>query len=155
MTPVIRIDDQVMSELRKQAIALNQVFGTPNEVLRIILGLDRKGNIEHIESTGNSIDIDLDAGSCKYNLIRVSKPKRLFFPGYKMPFEMVTDVETITTHITSAPKGTPRGDPRGGSYIRKGLLRWYRSHPELKDGSKLRVEAIEPGKRYRLSVAQS
>ncbi|MDO8806619.1 MAG: hypothetical protein Q7R35_19575, partial [Elusimicrobiota bacterium] len=46
MTPVIRIDAEVMSELEKRAIMLRKVFGTPNDVLRGILGLDPKEPLE-------------------------------------------------------------------------------------------------------------
>jgi formyltetrahydrofolate synthetase len=41
MTPVIRIDEDVMEELKKKAIELNMVFNTPNEVLKVILGCTR------------------------------------------------------------------------------------------------------------------
>jgi hypothetical protein len=40
MAPVIRIDDEVMGELKKRAIALDKVFEAPNTILRIVLGLD-------------------------------------------------------------------------------------------------------------------
>lgn len=40
MTPVIRVDDQVVDELNKRAIRLGTAFVTPNDILRIILGLD-------------------------------------------------------------------------------------------------------------------
>lgn len=40
MTPVIRIDEDVMGELKKRAIDLGLVFEPPNATLRILLGLD-------------------------------------------------------------------------------------------------------------------
>ncbi len=40
MTPVLRIDDQVMDELNKRAIRLGNAFVTPNDILIIVLGLD-------------------------------------------------------------------------------------------------------------------
>ena len=40
MTPVIRIDDQVMDELKKRAVDLGLVFEPPNATLRIVLDLD-------------------------------------------------------------------------------------------------------------------
>lgn len=40
MTPVIRIDEDVMGELKKRAIDLGLVFESPNTALRNILGLD-------------------------------------------------------------------------------------------------------------------
>ena len=44
MTPVIRIDDQVMEELKKQAVNLGLVFEPPNATLRRVLGLDMDGD---------------------------------------------------------------------------------------------------------------
>ena len=43
MAPVIRIDEDVRRELERQAIELNLIFGTPNQVLRTILGLEEPG----------------------------------------------------------------------------------------------------------------
>ncbi len=40
MTPVIRTDDQVMDELNRRAIHLGNAFVTPNDIIRIVLGLD-------------------------------------------------------------------------------------------------------------------
>ena len=44
MTPVIRIDEEVMDELKKRAIEFNLVFEPPNATLRKILDLDNVGN---------------------------------------------------------------------------------------------------------------
>ena len=46
MTPVIRIDDEVMSTLKKRAIELGLVFESPNATLRRVLGLDSQVLIE-------------------------------------------------------------------------------------------------------------
>ena len=40
MAPVIRVDDEVQRELEERAYEMRLVFGTPNQVLRSILGLD-------------------------------------------------------------------------------------------------------------------
>ena len=40
MGRVIRIDDEVERELKNRAVTYDMVFGTPNDVLRLILGLD-------------------------------------------------------------------------------------------------------------------
>lgn len=40
MTPVIRIDDEVMGELKKRAVDFGLVFEPPNATLRRVLGLD-------------------------------------------------------------------------------------------------------------------
>ena len=41
MTPVIRIDEEVMNKLKERAMEYNMVFSTPNDVLKVILGLTR------------------------------------------------------------------------------------------------------------------
>jgi hypothetical protein len=148
--PVIRVDDEVWRELQKRAEPL---VDTPNSVLRKLLGLtgDKVGGEEKV------IEIELSNlySPRKWALIPVPKEKRRFFPGYKVYFDLETDIQAIRTRVTSAPKGTPVGDPNGGGYIQGGLRPWYNSHSKLKPGDRLRFEALEAGKRYRLSVFQS
>jgi len=162
MAPVIRIDDEVMSKLKENAKILDLVFGTPNEVLRVILGVDKREHGPTLEKINDvnftkTIEIRLNRlyTARRWALIPITKDKRTFFPGYKVNFDLETDCGVLTTHITSAPKGTPYGDPRAGAYIQSGLRVWFDNHPGLRDGAKLRIEALEPGKRYRLSVVSS
>jgi len=58
LTPVIRIDDEVMEELKKKAIQLDLVFASPNTTLRQVFGLDTnlfsdKGNSNIVENDTN------------------------------------------------------------------------------------------------------
>ena len=147
--PVIRVDDEVWKELQRKAEPL---VDTPNSVLRRILEL----TAEEVSNEGKVIEIELSHlyTSQKYVLIPVSRKKRRFFPGYNVYFDLETDTGAIRTRVTSAPKGTPSGDRNGGNYIKGGLRPWYNNHPELKSGDRLRFEALEPGKKYRLSVLQ-
>lgn len=87
-----------------------------------------------------------------YSLIPLPKELRRLFPGFKVEFELESDVGTIVTKVTSAPKGTEHGDPVAGNYIQGGLKRWYDSHPELRNGATLTISIIEPKKKYSLSV---
>jgi len=148
--PVIRVDDEVWKELQRRAEPL---VDTPNSVLRKILGFtgDKVRNEEKV------IEIELSNlySPRRWALIPVPREKRRFFPGYKVYFDLETDTQAIRTRVTSALKGTPVGDPNGGSYIQGGLRPWYDTHSELKPGDRFRFEALEPGKRYRLSVVQS
>jgi len=162
MAPVIRIDDEVMSKLKEHAKILDLVFGTPNEVLRVVLGLDKKEPTPALEKVNNvnstkAIEIQLDRlyTARRWALIPIPKDKRTFFPGYKVNFDLETDCGLLTTHVTSAPNGTPYGDPKGGAYIQSKLRPWFDNHPGLRDGAKLRIEVLEPGKRYKLSVVSS
>ena len=162
MTPVIRIDDQVMDELKKRAVALGLVFEPPNATLRRVLGLDMdakalvdkivEGALKKFAENKNAIEIKLNPSSRKYVYIPLPKDKRHFFPRYKVSFELTTDVGVLTAHVTGAPNGTPIGDPHAGGHIRGGFGKWYAKHPELKAGDRLRIQALEPGKRYNLSV---
>jgi hypothetical protein len=154
MAPVIRIDDEVMGKLKEHAVSLGLVFGTPNEVLRRILALDCIAPTKHDAQT---IEVHLRTiyTPRRFALIPIPKGARRFLPGYKVNFELVTDVGTINTHVTSAPKGAQLGDPDAGVYIQGGLRSWYDSHPELEDGAKLLLKALEPGIRYELAIART
>jgi len=82
------------------------------------------------------------------------KKHRSFFPGYKVPFILETDIGEFKTKVTAGSKGTKIGDPDAGSYITGKLQLWYNKHRELKEGSKLIIEVIEVKKRYRLSISK-
>ncbi len=94
----------------------------------------------------------IEAASIKYHLFYFPKDKRHFFPGYKIPFILETDIGEIQTKVTSAPKGTPIGDPKAGAYIKGNLVEWYKCHPTIKERDKVIFEVIESMKRYRLKV---
>jgi hypothetical protein len=103
--------------------------------------------------SADKIEISLNAPSYrKYAVIPFPKEARHLFPGFKIKFELETDIGVILTKVTSAPGGTKYGDPVAGAYIQGGLKRWYDSHPELKNGSVLLISVIEPKKRYSLSI---
>jgi len=168
MTPVVRVDDEVMDELKKRAVDLGLVFEPPNATLRRVLGLDVavrdvkevravadeivRNTLKQFAENKNAIEIKLNPSSRKCVYIPLPRDKRHFFPGLKVDFELVTDVGVLTAHVTSAPNGTPRGDPHAGGHIRGRFGSWYAKHPELKAGDRLRIQALEPGKRYNLSV---
>jgi hypothetical protein len=78
---------------------------------------------------------------------------RAFFPGYKVPFVLETDQGEIWTRVTSARRGTSVGAPMKGTLV-SGLKKWYKAHPEIRTGSRFIIEAIEPKKRYRLSILE-
>ena len=51
MTPTIRVDDEVMGRLKELAIEHEVIFGSPNQVLRKVLGLDGVGEAAATDST--------------------------------------------------------------------------------------------------------
>ena len=151
MAPVIRIDDEVMDELKRRAIDLELVFSTPNEVLRAIFRLEKQDNI----GIDKFVDIEIRNPYTpqQWAIVPIPKRKRRFFPGFKLPFVLETDLGEIRTHVTSAPKGTRIGDPDAGAYIQSGLRKWFDAHQaQLANGATLHIEALEPGKRYKLSI---
>jgi hypothetical protein len=155
MTPVIRIDDEVMEALKKRAKDdLTLVFEPPNTTLRKVLGLDSEiiGEQSVHRITENEIEIELNNSAREYVLIPLPRDKRLFFPGFMVSFEMITDAGMLKAHVTSSHLGALKGDPNAGVQIRGGLGHWYTKHPELKAGDKIRIKALEPGKRYELSI---
>lgn len=111
---------------------------------------------ENNEISKDSIEIELGGESyIKYGVIPIPKIYRNLFPGYKEKFVIETDIGEITTYITSAPRETDVGDAKSGQYIKKGLTKWFKSHPELKVGDVIVLEVIEPHKRYRLKIKES
>ena len=90
----------------------------------------------------------------KFHLFTIPKASRRFFPGFKIPFKLETDIDTIQTWVTSAPAGTKEGDPNAGTYIQANLAEWYRRHPTIKVGDKVVFKAIEPMKKYRLEIVK-
>jgi len=88
----------------------------------------------------------------KWGLIPLPREYRSFFPGYKIPFILETNIGEITTKVTSGPKGTKIGDPEAGNYIQGRLKPWYHQHTELKEGSKLIIQVIEPKRKYALTI---
>jgi len=143
--PTIYIDNDVFSELQKHALPL---VDNSNSVLRRLLGLDEQSIPKH----SNVLEIPVKDYAIKYGLIPVAHSNRRFFPGYRVPFSLVTDAETFTVKVSSGNKDTPEGDPDGGDYITGGLKKLYRASPAVKNGDIFRVEVLELGKRYKLSV---
>ena len=151
MTPVIRVDDEVMNELKKKAIDLELVFSTPNEVLRAVLGLHKQDNI--IFDKFVDIEIKNPHSPQNFHVIPIPKRIRRFFPGYKLPFILETDIGEIRTYVSSAPQGTHIGDPDRGAYMQSGLKKWFDTHKtQITSGTIFRIQVLEPGKRYKLSI---
>ena len=151
MVTDIPIDDEVMNGLKKQAVDLGLVFSTPNEVLRVMLGIKKQDDI--IVKGYEDIEITSPSTSVRWHVIPVPKRKRRFFPGYKLPFVLETDMGEVNTCVSSAPQGTHIGDPDKGAYIQRRLKNWFDTHQtQITNGTILRIQALEPGKRYKLSI---
>jgi hypothetical protein len=97
--------------------------------------------------------IELTPGCLQYHYVTIVRFRSLF-PGYRVPFVLETDKGELTTHVSSAPKGSAYGDRKQGTII-SNIRQWYLGHPELRAGSKILIEAIEPFMRYRLSIFEN
>jgi len=103
---------------------------------------------------GDKIEIIIREPFVKAHYLPIRKNNRQFFPGYKVPFTLETDISTIETYMSSAPGGTQVGDPNRGNYFQANLAEWYRRHPELKVGDRVRISVIELMKKYRLEIVK-
>jgi len=86
----------------------------------------------------------------KYNIIPLPRRHRPSFPGFKVEFELQTDVGLFKVKVVG--DSAKLGDPAAGNYITGKLGRWYEKHPELKDGTIIIISVIEPMRRYELSI---
>jgi len=108
---------------------------------------------EPVDEGEDTLEVVLESPSnINFHTIDVPKARRRFFPGYKIPFELETDIGIIQTWVSSAPGGTQRGDPDKGVYIQAKLAEWYRRHPMVKVGDKVVFKVIEQMKKYRLEL---
>ncbi len=122
------------------------------ELIKPTLGPQRPANPS---GPGRILSIQLSSPSCiKFHLFMIPKGQRGFFPGYKIPFKLDTDKGVVETYVSSARGGTVVGDPNSGKYVQADLAKWYSAHPELRVGSRLEIEAIEPTKSYCLRIVQ-
>ena len=116
--------------------------------------VDENGAIVPPQGPKDFLEITVPSPSFrKFHLFNIPKGRRHFFPGYRIPFHLETDIGTIQTYVTSAPRGTEFGNPDAGVYVQSKLADWYRAHPKINVGNKIVVEVIEPMKRYGLKTA--
>lgn len=105
-------------------------------------------------SNGDKLEVVIRSPYSIGHWFYIPKGKRSFFPGYKIPFTLETDISEVETHMTSAKQGTQVGDPSAGQLVQGNLAEWYRQHPAIKVGDKLRFTVIEPMKKYRLDIVK-
>jgi len=89
---------------------------------------------------GDSVEITLKPWQMKYPFISIPARKDLF-PDSETKLTLETDIGVIEANFI--PK-----------YHRVALSKWFKAHPELKQGDKVRISVIEPMKKYRLEIAK-
>lgn len=145
--PTIYIDNEVFGELQRRAVPL---VDNSNSVLRREFGLDKKAAGKTEEPLLLEIPLKSDY-AIRYGLIPVPKANRRMFPGFKKTFALETESGITEAKVTSGANGTPEGDLDAGDYITGNLRELYRK-AKVKPGDTLRIEVVQPGTRYRLTI---
>ena len=147
------IKNKIIETINNEKMEIQEITKSINIPYPVDTTIDEKQKIQP-QNIPQKIEIILHKihSPTKYALIPIPKEYRRFFPGYKVPFILETDIGEIMTKVTSAPIDSKPGDPDAGNYIQGGLKPWYNKHRDLKEGDKLIIEVIEPKKRYRLYV---
>ena len=114
-----------------------------------------RGGLTPAPTSQDTLEVIIrNPSNIRFHTLDVPKTHRRFFPGYKITFELETDIDIIQTWVSSAPAGTEVGDPDKGTYIQANLAEWYRQHPTLKVGDKVTFKVIERMKKYRLEIVK-
>ena len=101
------------------------------------------------------IEIPVKPSYIKDEYLYIPQEYRSLFPGFKIPFRLETDTGVIETHVYALyPAKWREGDMNSGAWFSKGLRTWFKAHPELKPGDKVRITAIEPMKEYLLEIVK-
>jgi hypothetical protein len=102
--------------------------------------------IQHPALPAGSVEITLAPSCMKYYYIHIPKEKKHLFPDSKTTLKLETDIGIIEVGFGI--------DPAWGTWLQKGFANWFKAHPELKAGDKIRISVIEPMKRYRLEIVK-
>ena len=94
----------------------------------------------------DSVEIALAPSCMKYYYIHIPKEKKHLFPDFKTTLKLETDIGIIEVGFGI--------DPAWGAWLQKGFANWFKAHPELKAGDRVRITAIEPMKKYRLEIVK-
>jgi len=89
------------------------------------------------------VEITLQQDSVRACYIDIPKAKKVLFPDSKTTLELETDIGLMEIGFNPASWGTR---------LQGGLPKWFKAHPELEVGDKVRITVIEPLKKYRLEL---
>lgn len=121
-----------------------------DKVLDRVAVLLRRGRI------ANSISITVKRSYIN-GYVRIFRRNRHLFPGFRVPFDLETDIGTFPVRVLDSGASVPVRQLREGTQNPDaeihGLREWFEAHPQINVGDKLVVEVIEPMKRYRLKTA--
>jgi len=92
----------------------------------------------------NSFEVALAPSCMKYYYIHIPKPSKDLFPNFKTTLELSTDIGLLQVGFNT--------DPDWGSYFQKDFAKWFKAHPELRQGDRVRITVLESMKQYRLEI---
>ncbi len=95
---------------------------------------------------GNAFEVSLVPSSIKYYYIHIPVGEKHLFPDFKTTLQLETDIGSIETGFYV--------DPSWGYWLQKGLVKWFKAHPELKPGDKVIIRVAEPMKKYHLEIVK-
>lgn len=78
--------------------------------------------------------------------VPIPKDKTASFPNSKTTLNLETNIGPMVIGFNPAPWGTR---------LQGGMKEWFRAHPELKVGDKVRISVVESMKKYRLEIVGS
>lgn len=92
----------------------------------------------------SSFVVVLQAGGIKSSLVKISQENMKLFPS-EGTMLLETNIGAVESKLHKDYKN---------AWLGKGLAKWFKAHPELKEGDKLRITVIEPMKKYRLEIVK-
>jgi hypothetical protein len=108
-------------------------------------GVDLKAiSMQHVEEEfGDSFGFEVENFWIKYKRLRIfSSFLELLRLRKDTNFDLETDIGIIKTKIDK------------WNQICVGMGKWYKAHPKLRKGDKVRITIIEPMKKYRLEIVE-
>jgi hypothetical protein len=143
----IYLDEEVLKKLEAEAIRMGMAFVTPNDVLRVMLGLDVHGNYAKDEAVGKEMEIRVHPAYIRYKYIGIRKEYRQYFPEHGAKIELINNAEgSFQMKVYRYDTGTTElWDTKGG---------WFDKNPQLNADDKILITTIEPMKKYRLEIVK-
>ena len=102
-----------------------------------------KPEIVPLQPPENSLEVTLQPSYLESYCIYIPAAKKHLFPAFNTTLKLDSDIGPIETGFSINSWGI---------WLSKGLVKWFKAHPELKAGDKLLIAVIEPMKRYRLEL---
>jgi hypothetical protein len=94
---------------------------------------------------GTAADVTLREDYICAFYIPIPKDKKSHFPSSKTTLTLDTNIGPMHVGFNPASWGTR---------LQSGMKQWFKAHPELKVGDRVKITIIEPMKKYRLEIVK-